>query len=62
MAGEDGGFDDLDVIFFLSLSVSFSPSLVVANTKVPGAEMYILQQKHFHFPREALEGSYTRSF
>lgn len=36
--GEDGGFDDLDMIFFLSLSPSLS--LVVADTKVPGAEIY----------------------
>lgn len=47
------GVDDLYVIFFLSL---LSPSLVLADTKVPGAEIYILQQKHFHSPREALEG------
>lgn len=42
-----GGFD---VIFFLSLS------LVVADTKVLGAEIYILQYKHFLSPREAIEG------
>lgn len=53
MVGENGGVDDLDVILFLSLSLS----LVVADTKVPGAEIYYTVAKF----KKSLLTQYTRT-